>query len=223
MVQGDRDLGLAVEGRPPRQALVRDDAEAVDVRRGGEPLAGRLLGADVLGGAEHDAALGHGRGLKSPRDAEVGHFDGPDLGDEQVARLDVAVDDPRPVRGVQSLGHLADDVERDLRAERAVAAQDSGQRLARHQLHDEVGDPVALAVVEDLGDPRVGEAGGDARLVPEPFAEGGVGRHVLPQQFHRDLAAEELVRGLPHLAHAARRDAGRQPVTAAENGVARCH
>ncbi len=73
---------------------------------------GRLLGRQVLHRA-HDLAGGGQRHLvRDAGDAEVGDLDAAVRGDEEVARLDVAVHETGGVRGLQCRGRLRDDVER---------------------------------------------------------------------------------------------------------------
>ena len=64
--------GLGLERRLAGEHLVEQDAERVDVRAGVDVLAHRLLGRDVVGGAEHPARLGEPVGLERAGDAEVG-------------------------------------------------------------------------------------------------------------------------------------------------------
>ena len=96
----EEPLGRAlriVHGAPGERAE-HDRADREDV---GAPvdliaLALRLLGRHVRGGAEHDAR-GGGRarelGVAQTREAEVEDLHEPGLRDEEVARLDVAMDD----------------------------------------------------------------------------------------------------------------------------------
>ena len=158
-------------------------------------------------------------------DAEVGDLGGAVGHDQQVARLDVAVHDAGPVRGVQGAGGLGDDVEHDVGVEPAVPLDDLGQRLAVDQLHDQVraAERAVLAVVEDPGDPGVGERGREARLGAEPGTEllvvGVHGR----QHLDRDRPAEDLVATAPDLAHAAGSDPLEQRVTVVEHILGSCH
>ena len=54
-----------------------------------------------------------------------------------------------------------------------LALEDGGERLARHELHDEEGGAVLLAVVEDVGDALVVHERGVAGLGAEPLEEPG--------------------------------------------------
>ena len=107
----------------------------------------------------------------------------PVVGDEEVVRRDVAVDEAELlavlaeelVRGVQPLGGVGDDAAGDLRRHRLPellgAAHHLAERLAVEVLH---GDPVrvlVLAELEDGRDVRVRDARRDARLVEEHVHE----------------------------------------------------
>ncbi len=97
-----------VEGRLQRQQLVERHAQRVDVAPmvDDRPLRHRLLGAHVSQRPDHVA--GHrqaGFGLH-PRQAEVGDPEVAPGVDQQVGRLDVAVDDPQRMRVIQRLGRL---------------------------------------------------------------------------------------------------------------------
>ena len=98
----------AVEDRPQRQQLVQRRAERVDVGAvvDQDALAGRLLGAHVAQRAEQVAGLRQaGVGVELGQ-AEVGDPDVAAAVDQQVGRLDVAVDDAELVGVLQRLGRL---------------------------------------------------------------------------------------------------------------------
>ena len=74
--------------------LHQHQGQRVDVAAPVERAAGRLLGRDVAGGAQHDAlGLGPGGLGQRPGQAEVGDPQPPVLAEEQVGGLDVAVDE----------------------------------------------------------------------------------------------------------------------------------
>ena len=56
--------------------------------------------------------------------AEVAEVDLTGVGDDDVRRLDVAVDEPTLVRGVQRVRHVGDDLDRALDGERAQIAEE---------------------------------------------------------------------------------------------------
>ena len=74
--------------------------------RGSTAVAHRLLGGDVVGGAEHAAGRGHPVLLELARDPEVGQLRPPLGVDQDVLRLDVAVDHVAGVGDGQAAGDL---------------------------------------------------------------------------------------------------------------------
>jgi len=123
------------------------------------------------------------------------------LGDEDVGRLDVTVDDPLGVGGVERVGDL------DPQSEENVQLQRSGpdavlQRLAVHVLHREERLPLVRANLINSADVRMVEGGGGLRLTLKSLQ----GLRVLGEGFREELEgdepAEALVLGLVHDAHA---------------------
>ena len=149
-----------------------------------------------------------------------------------VAGLEVAMDDALFVRRVQRVGDLTRDVERVSEIQRprpatvrreavglrtlsegcarpaptARSRDDVGQRLPRHQLHDERLDAVAFLQPVDLRDVRMIERRQQARFARKPSAAVGVGRQVRRQHFDGDVAPELRVARAIDLAHAAGTD-----------------
>ncbi len=131
-------------GRPGRdgvhapQRLVEHEPERVHVHPRVRRFAVDLLGRHVERGAE----LLLQRGLEAPLvelgQAEVDDLDHVLRGDEQVLRLEVAVDEPVPVRRGHPLGRLAHPARRRLAREAAARHR---QRVTEappfHQLEDE--------------------------------------------------------------------------------------
>ena len=91
-----------------REDLVQHHPHRVDVAARVELIALHLLGAHVVRRADDEARLGHPfLRLGHPRDAEVHQLHLALVVDEDVLRLDVAVDDPLLVRGLQPAANLA--------------------------------------------------------------------------------------------------------------------
>ena len=94
----------ALERAPAREALIEDDAHAVPVRGRAHVVGRGLLGGHVRHGADQRGLeLRHRR---VEHDAEVEQHDAPVARDEDVRRLDVAVDLAGEVHGVNRLREL---------------------------------------------------------------------------------------------------------------------
>ena len=142
-------------------------------------------------------------GVGRPGDAEVGQLHQPVLADQDVGRLDVAVDDLGLVGDPECQRALADHRANLFGRERAVVADQLREGFAVDELHDEEGEALVLAVVEERGDVGVDQRRGVQRLVTEPKGEQllvvGVGTHHL----QRDAALQDVVLRGPHVGHAA--------------------
>ena len=97
-----------------------------------------------------------------------------------------------------------------------LALEDGRERLARDELHHEVGAALLLAVVEDVGDALVVDESGVAGLGAEPLEEARVTQVLVLQDLDRDGTTDDEVGGLPDLSHAADRDARLQLVSSPE-------
>ena len=209
LLQRDRDRRVGFEGRATRERLVEHHPDRVEVRRRGhrEPL--RLLGREVLGRSEHRA------GLRDLRRAGAGDAEVRDPGaalavDEDVLRLQVAMDDPVLVRELRAGEDLADDLER--LADREPAADQVLERCALDVLHRDEVPTVGLAAVVHADDVLVLHPRGRLGLAAEALDELGVLGEALVQELQRDPALEHLVVGEPHVRHPAAAEAGDEHV-----------
>ncbi|MEZ5061046.1 MAG: hypothetical protein R2700_05945 [Solirubrobacterales bacterium] len=101
-----------------RHGFVEQAAERVDVGTRIDWEALKLLGCHVVERADELTGLGHARCRGRSRHAEVGYqrtgFTS-DLGDEDVRRLDVAMDEPSGVHGVEPGSRVLEKADRALR------------------------------------------------------------------------------------------------------------
>ncbi len=95
------------------------------------------------------AGLLHGEG-----DAEVRYQRVAPL-QQDVLRLDVAVDDAQPMRVAQRIGHLARDAQGVVDGQLPLALEARAQRLAGHERHHVVQQSVGLTRIEQRQDMRV--------------------------------------------------------------------
>ena len=182
----------------------------------GGGLAGGLFRGKVLGGAHHLAGLGQRDLVGQAGDAEVGDLD-PAVGrDQQVARLDVAVHQALGMGNGKCAGGLGDHGQGPVRRQHLFVLDDAAQRLARDQLHDQVGRALLLAVVKDVGDAHVVQECGVACLGAEPLEEAGVAGVLLLEHLDGDDPAKDQVLGFPDFSHAADRNTRGQLESAAE-------
>ena len=127
-------------------------------------------------------------------DAEVGHHDpAPGALEQDVVRLDVAMDDRERMGGAEGVGRLRHDAPRLVDRQLAPPPDPPGDRFAVHVAHDEVDQALAFADGMDGDDMGVGQPGGRLGLAGEPLADvllkGELGR----QHLDGDPALEPLV------------------------------
>ena len=197
-----------LERAPPRQELEEHDPHGEEVALPVEdPLAGGLLGGEVIGRPEDDAGAGSWRRLRRIEefgDPEVHELD-PHLvaiaRDEHVRRLQIPVNDPVAVCGAEGVQHGEDDRERRVYLQSADARKRGGERRAFEALHDHVRPEIAEAGVEHVHDVRVPYLVDGLRLLKKPPRQVGVAREICPQELEGDRATRKLVLGAKDLAH----------------------
>ena len=112
--------------------------------------------------------------------------------------------DARPMRLGQAVGELRAEVEQIAQGKR-TRPEPAPQRLALHQLHDNVvhaGAAGRLADVVDVDDVRVIERGGGARLPIQPVQQLGI--RAGAEHLDRHRPAQPRIASAVDLAHAAR-------------------
>ena len=122
-----------------RERLVEHQGQGVDVGLAVHRLALGRLGRHVAGRAHHGAGrLGVGRLGQGAGHAEVGHPDQALLVEEQVGRLDVAVDQAPGVRVGQALRHLGPQVGRLGVGEPDAPVEQVAERAPAEILQDQI-------------------------------------------------------------------------------------
>ena len=187
--------------------LVEHHAEREQIGARIDFVAARLLRRHVGDGADRGA--GHAREVfgraasraarrvparaavlrRQLREAEVEHLHRAAAGQEDVRRLDVAMQDAFGVRGVERVGDLRRDVEHLPQIERPPR-QLAIERLAVEQLHREIQLALVLVEAVDRADVRMIERRRGARLAAEAFDRFFAGGVAGRQHLQRDLAAE---------------------------------
>ena len=123
------------------------------------------------------------------REAEVRQVDVVLGGDEDVRRLDVAMDQFPLVSGVQGARDLGDEMGSTLGLERA-AIDRVAQVRPLHPAHRDEQDPVLLAGLVDRDHIRVIDRSGDHPFAPEPLAKRGVPRQRRRYELQRHRTRE---------------------------------
>ena len=214
--QGDGVVVVRI-GKPALDRRVERGAESPDVGGNRRLFALGELGCEVGRGARDDSGLGQ---LGVPMGAgypEIADLDVVILGDEQVARLDVAMHGAALVCSSQTVGSLRPDPRDAFRRQRSFLGHDLRQIPRRDVLHDQ---PVLVPVLDgvvDRDDVAVIEC---CRVASLAESAGEVGlrcsRHAA-DFLDRDISAEDLVAAQPDRAHPALADGSLHDV-AAGNG-----
>jgi hypothetical protein len=135
------------------------------------------------------------------------------LDDEDVLRLQIAVDDALGVRGAERAADQPHQRQGLEQADRAEPPEPAVQRLTVEPLHDDVrADLGLMAEVEHLDDAGIRDPGHRARLVEEPLDHLFMGRQRRLQHLDRGRPTEQRVLGEVDRAHATLAELVRHPV-----------
>ena len=126
----------------------------------------------------------------------------PPVDEHDVARLDVAMDDPQPVGGGERIGEI-DGVAQGLVEAEGPAREPIGERLPFAVLHHQEVDAVLVSHVVERADVRMVQRGDRPRLAIEALAPGGIGHVIGPRTLMATDSIEAPVEGAIDLAHAA--------------------
>jgi hypothetical protein len=183
LLEGFRDR-VGLERRAPRNQAVQHGAERIDVA-GRADLAMApfgLFGGQVIGRAEHLAGECQVRGRSSGLRSRIQPLGQPEVGDarlaegvdEDVGRLEVAVQNAPLVRVVDSLRDSLE-VGGSAPGRQGPVADELREVLALDEVHREERLAVVLADVMDGNDVRVLQPGGGFRLGAKSPQGSGVG------------------------------------------------
>ena len=184
-----------VEGRPERQQLVERQPQRVDVGPG-VPLAPEPLGGHVAERAQDVAGVGQPLVLALGQ-AEVGDPDDPRVVEQQVGRLDVAVDDAAGVGVGQPLRRLAADLGHAPEELSPAARELDGRDLTAARQHGRGprgrGRPGPGRLEHPRArSPKRGPRPGSSRSVAAgPVAASGSDAHRRHRSFGREPAGQE--------------------------------
>ena len=167
-------------------------------------LAPCLLRRHVLRCAGHDAVLGQPHVVRRPGQTEVGDLDaGQAVLQQQIRRLDVAVDQPLGMRRRQPRGCLMADADNLRHLQRAGAVEALLHRLPGDVLHDEVRKSIELVDAVNGDDVVVADGGGRLSLAGEAPPGSGAAGHRGGQHLDRHQPVQRRLEGFQHHSHAA--------------------
>lgn len=138
--------------------------------------------------------------------AELQQLDVTVVGDEDVGRLEIRVNDAAPVRGDERIGELDAEVDDAIGRQRSFRRDGLVERAPVEQFDDEVGASVLLARIVDRADVRVGDERRDARFPPEALERVGPRHRLGSQELERDVALEAEIARLVDLGRAVAAD-----------------
>lgn len=176
-LERQRPQAFAPERQVAREQQVGQNGESELVRPAIQGTPFDLLRAHEARGAGHHT-LGALR-RKGPRQAEVRYLD---LivaeRDEDVTRLDVAMDDLGCVGRVERGGDLAEHGEGPIHRCWSSRLQAGIERTARHELHDDIQELLMLPNLVDGNDVRVGQIARQPSFFEQGLFERGLFRTV---------------------------------------------
>ncbi len=215
-----RDGRTLVVRRHALDACVQQSAERPHVGRRARLLAAGPLRGDVGRRADEHAGGGDGGIPLDLGDAEVGQHDPAVVRHQDVGRLHIAVQDALAVGGTQHVQHGHAHLGGAARGERAVVADDLGERAALDQLHHDPGAVVLVDHVVDRHGSVVADPGNGLRLAQRAGDQTTLLVLLHPageaQLLDRDRTAQHLVACPPDRAHTAPAENIGEPVPAGE-------
>ncbi len=218
--EGGVRVGLPEERDASGEALVEHQPQRVQVGPPVEALTAYLLRRQVLRRAHHHVVAGEIviPAVETLGDSEIGEQHPAVGGEEDVARLHVAVDEPGPMGSVERSGDARPDVDRQLGAQPRLDVEDLAQTLAVDQLHHHRLASLVLEGVVDGDDVGVVEPGDGNRLATEPFGDDDVGGERGFEPLHGDPPVESDIGGEPYFRHPALTEPSLETVSIGEHG-----
>ena len=125
---------------------------------------------------------------RRPRQPEIEQLGVAALGDEDVGRLDVAVDDPLAMGGFERIGEFHAKFEDSIGGS-APAGDQMVQRRALQQFHRHEMAAGVLSDIVNRADVRMIQCRGGAGLALEPFDRARIPRQLLGEEFQCDGAS----------------------------------
>ena len=123
MRESDIHLRRPGKGTLSGKGLVSDDSQGVQVSGGSRRIARSLLRGQVLGCSHDHAHRGQLFLMRAKRNAEIGKLGDSIRTHQNIRRFDVAVNNPRAMDGVQSIGGLVHDRQQQIQLQSSAILQ----------------------------------------------------------------------------------------------------
>ena len=197
-----RKAVVGVIGHIAGEHLVKQDAEAVQISAGVYVLAANLLWTHVARSADGQAGAGHpGGAAQGFGDAKVGQHRAAVFAEQDILRLDIAMNNAAMVRVVQGFGDGAG--HRHRLFQRQTLADALLQRAAGQILHRQIINALVRGDVVDRDDMRIAELGDDPAFPQETLGEFFISGQNRLDDFQRDMTMQRLLQGEIDNRHAA--------------------
>ena len=213
------DLRFLAVGHLSGQTLVEDAAERIDVRLGNDRAVLNLFRRHVVEGSDQLTGLRQvGPFGRVPRETEVGEIGAVAglclgfLGEQDVARLDVPVDEPFCVGCIECDCHLGEDRNRSLGLEADVFSKKPLEVKPFDVAHCQIQKALGLSCLVDGDHVGVFEGGCKLRLPEKTAAEALTSCELGGQNLQRDLTLEPGVLGEVNDTHSAAAELRLEPV-----------
>ena len=171
MLIGDRNRCISGEWWPSRDEFIEDATERVEVTSCISATSRGLLRGEILRRSDNVPGIRHRRALvEGPCDTEIHHLHIPGVGDHDVSRLDIAVDDAFLMGVIERLEDSLRYRDDSFEIHPLPTLDDLAQGLSTDIFHDDIGSPAPTRVllftgVIDRDDARVIESRGRERFL----------------------------------------------------------
>ena len=162
---------VGVERHGAAQHLEADDAEGILVTLRAGASAGALLGTHERRRADHRSVGGEVHVRRAQRDPEVRYQDAALVVDQDVATLDVAVDDMAVVGVGERASGAAQHLQRDGHRQGPLGVDHQAERAAFDELHGDKENPAQLPDAVHGDNVGMIELGHHARFALEPLGD----------------------------------------------------
>ena len=150
-----------------------------------------------------DRAVAVFDGIDGPGDTEVGDFDAPCFGDQNIMGLDIAVDDAVGMGIFQSFANIEGNLYRRVDRQMAVLLYIIYQRFAAHEFHDDVMDVTVAAYIVNTHNIWMGQLPCRLGFMAEPHDKIIVFCKAAVQNFDCHNPVKKDIFGFVHISHTA--------------------